>query len=78
MMIWVARRYGFCSKSAVMILAFGIFISAFGAMGLISRQLSKAPEGFEDEDGFHFTANSDRRVVKGSFRAGPAPQSNAA
>ena len=51
-----------------MILALGIFVSAFGSMALLSLQLSKAPQGFEDENGFHFAAKSDENVVQGSFR----------
>ena len=55
-----------------MILALGIFISAFGFMGLISLQLNKSAQGFEDENGFHFAANSEEGVTKGSVRTVPA------
>jgi hypothetical protein len=58
-----------------MILALGIFISAFGSIGLLSLHLSKAPRGFEDESGFHFAENSEESAVKGGSEQRPALQS---
>jgi len=45
-----------------MLLALGIIaVIAMGALGVITRSLSKAPEGYEDGQGFHLI-----RRTKGS------------
>lgn len=61
----------FCSKRC-MTLALGILISAFASMGFLSLRLSRAAEGFEDENGFHFTANSKNGSVQKSSRTVPS------
>lgn len=54
-----------------MILALGILVSVSASVGLISMRLNRAPEGFEDETGFHFKNNGadiDRtRIVSATF-----------
>ncbi|MDQ6861095.1 MAG: hypothetical protein M3032_08065 [Verrucomicrobiota bacterium] len=47
-----------------MVIALSICASAVGSIGLISNLLRKAPEGWEDANGFHhISAPSARRVV---------------
>jgi hypothetical protein len=40
-------------KVAMLTIAIGISLAAIGALGIVLQQLGKAPEGFEDESGFH-------------------------
>lgn len=39
--------------SAFMILSIGLCIATLSSVGFISSHLNKAPEGWEDENGFH-------------------------
>ncbi|MEY2486479.1 MAG: hypothetical protein QOH39_2127 [Verrucomicrobiota bacterium] len=51
-----------CAALRGMLLALGIIaVIAMGALGVITRSLSKSPEGYEDEQGFHLI-----RSTKGS------------
>lgn len=44
-------------------------MSVLASMGLVSLRLSKAPEGYEDETGFHFVNAPDKKRT----RAGHLP-----
>jgi hypothetical protein len=52
-----------------MILALSAVGLAISAVGLLGFQLSKAPQGYEDKDGFHFLSSSDEEQM----RAAAAP-----
>ena len=41
------------ARSAVMIIAAGLFVAEVVSLVLIIRELRKAPEGYEDEHGFY-------------------------
>ncbi len=36
-----------------MIVTTGLFVAGVGSLALIARELCRAPEGYEDEHGFH-------------------------
>jgi hypothetical protein len=55
-----------------MILALTAVGLAVGVVGLLGFQLNRAPQGYEDKDGFHFLASSHEEPVRGSHSATPA------
>jgi hypothetical protein len=46
-----------------MIVAAGLLVAGIGSLALIVRALCKAPEGYEDEHGFHIVR--DKAVRRG-------------
>lgn len=46
--------------------AFGLLILTCGSLLAIAHQLRRAPEGFEDETGFHFSSSTGHRLPAGS------------
>ena len=54
--------------SLVMIVAAGLLVVGIGSLALIVRGLRKAPEGYEDEHGFHIVRKKAvSRVFPGSM-----------
>ena len=63
-----------------MIITAGILVAGIG-LGLIVRELRKAPEGYEDEHGFHVirkTAAGSRATKLRPTRAGHHPRTRPA
>ena len=49
-----------------MILALTAVGLAVGAVGLLGFQLNRAPQGYEDKDGFHFLASTNEEPMRAS------------
>ena len=47
-----------------MIVAAALLLAGAGSLALIARELRKAPEGYEDDDGFH-TVHQDKGGMRG-------------
>jgi hypothetical protein len=47
-----------------MIVAAGFLLAGAGSLALIARELSKAPEGYEDDHGFHTVHQDTGAEVK--------------
>jgi hypothetical protein len=55
-----------------MIVAAAFLFAGAGSLTLIARELCKAPEGYEDDDGFH-TVHQDKGAKRGWAKTASSP-----
>ena len=60
-----------------MIVAAAFLLAGAGSLTLIARELCKAPEGYEDDDGFH-TVHQDKAAERGWAKTASSPTATSA